>query len=68
MWGAGDVTWTLKEILAPPEFKSEDRPYLSYDSLPGADLVKEAIKEGVGGKVSAYAGMAVDDRFLLPFA
>jgi microcystin degradation protein MlrC len=25
--GAGDVTWTLKEILARPEFKSENGPF-----------------------------------------
>ncbi|MEX2595245.1 MAG: M81 family metallopeptidase [Anditalea sp.] len=64
--GAGDVTWTLKEILARPEFKPENGPTLIYASIPGPELVKEAIEAGVGGKVSAYAGAAVDDRFAPP--
>src|SRR5690606_2972618 len=64
--GAGDVTWTLKEILARPEFKSENGPSLIYASLPGPDLVEKAIAAGVGGKVSAYAGATVDDRFSPP--
>jgi microcystin degradation protein MlrC len=64
--GAGDVTWTLKEILAHPEFTSEKGPSLIYASIPGPDLVKKAVEAGVGGKVSAYAGAAVDDRFAPP--
>ena len=36
--GAGDVTWTITEILARPEFKSENGPSLIYASLPGPDL------------------------------
>lgn len=64
--GAGDVTWTLAEILKRPEFKTENGPSLIYASLPGPDLVEEALKVGVGGKVSAYAGAAVDNRFAPP--
>ena len=64
--GAGDVTWTLKEILARPEFKSENGPSLIYASIPGPDLVKSAIEAGVGGKVDAYAGAKVDARFAPP--
>ncbi|WP_146903199.1 M81 family metallopeptidase [Adhaeribacter aerolatus] len=64
--GAGDVTWTLKEILARPEFKSANGPSLIYASIPGPDLVKSAIKAGVGGKVDAYAGAKVDARFAPP--
>jgi microcystin degradation protein MlrC len=64
--GAGDVTWTLKEILQRPEFKSENGPFLIYASIPGPELVKEAIVVGVGGKVDAYVGAAVDDRFAPP--
>ncbi len=64
--GAGDVTWTLKEILARPEFKSEDGPSLIYASIPGPELVKSAIAAGVGGKVDAYAGAKVDARFAPP--
>jgi len=64
--GAGDVTWTLKEILARPEFKSENGPSLIYASIPGPEFVKAAIAAGVGGKVDAYAGAAVDARFAPP--
>lgn len=64
--GAGDVTWTLKEILARPEFKSESGPSLIYASIPGPEFVKKAIEAGVGGKVDAYAGAAIDARFSPP--
>lgn len=64
--GAGDVTWTLTEILASPEFKSADGPSLIYASIPGPEFVVKAIEAGVGAKVSAKAGAAVDDRFAPP--
>nr|WKN37376.1 M81 family metallopeptidase [Tunicatimonas sp. TK19036] len=64
--GAGDVTWTLNEILGRPEFKSADGPSLIYASIPGPEVVEEAIKVGVGGKVDAHAGAAVDARFAPP--
>jgi microcystin degradation protein MlrC len=64
--GAGDVTWTLQEILKRPEFKSEKGPSVIYASLPGPELVQEAEKAGVGGHVSALAGAAVDARFAPP--
>ncbi len=64
--GAGDVTWTLKEILARPEFNTEYGPSLIYASIPGPELVKKAIEAGVGGKVDEYVGAAVDNRFAPP--
>jgi microcystin degradation protein MlrC len=64
--GAGDVTWTLKEILARPEFKSENGPSLIYASIPGPEFVEAAIDAGVGGKVEAFAGAAVDARYAPP--
>ncbi len=64
--GAGDVTWTLAEILKRPEFKSENGPSLIYASIPGPELVREAEKAGIGGHVSALAGAAVDARFAPP--
>jgi len=64
--GAGDVTWTLQQILARPEFKAADGPALIYASIPGPDAVKAAIKAGVGGKIDATAGAAVDHRFAPP--
>lgn len=64
--GAGDVTWTLKEILARPEFKSAKGPSLIYASIPGPALVEEAVKVGVGGKVDEYVGAAIDNRYAPP--
>lgn len=64
--GAGDVTWTLKEILARPEFKSSNGPSLIYASIPGAEFVKKAMAAGVGGKVDAHAGAMIDARFAPP--
>lgn len=64
--GAGDVTWTLREILIRPEFKSEKGPSLIYASIPGPEVVESAIKAGVGGKVDGYAGATVDNRFAPP--
>ncbi len=64
--GAGDVTWTLQEILARPEFKTDKGPSLIYASIPGPALVEKAIAAGVGGKVDALAGAAVDARYAPP--
>lgn len=64
--GAGDVTWTITEILKRPEFKSENGPSLIYASIPGPEFVKKAIEIGVGGKISAPAGAAIDDRYSPP--
>lgn len=64
--GAGDVTWTLKEILARPEFKSSKGPSLIYASIPGPEFVTKAIEAGVGGKVDEYAGAAIDARYAPP--
>jgi len=64
--GAGDVTWTLNEILSRPEFKSENGPSLIYASIPGSEFVEKAIEAGVGGEVDAYAGAEIDDRFSPP--
>ncbi|WP_167607272.1 M81 family metallopeptidase [Maribellus sediminis] len=64
--GAGDVTWTLTEILKHKAFSSENGPSLIYASIPGPDLVAKAVQAGVGGKVSGYVGAIVDDRFAPP--
>lgn len=64
--GAGDVTWTITEILKRPEFKDENGPELIYASIPGPAFVEEAVKLGVGAKISAEAGAAVDDRYAGP--
>lgn len=64
--GAGDVTWTLNEILNRPEFKTEKGPSLIYASIPGPELVAKAIAAGVGGKIDAYAGATIDVRYAPP--
>jgi len=64
--GAGDVTWTLNELLKRPEFATKNGPSLIYASIPGPQLIEEALKVGVGGKVSALAGAQVDGRFAPP--
>ncbi len=64
--GAGDVTWTLTEILKRPEFKSEDGPSLIYASIPGPDFVEKAVAAGVGNKVEGTAGAAIDHRYAPP--
>jgi microcystin degradation protein MlrC len=64
--GAGDVTWTIHEILERPEFKKEDGPSLIYASIPGPDFVKKAIEAGVGKVVSGEAGAVIDNRYAPP--
>jgi microcystin degradation protein MlrC len=64
--GAGDVTWTLREILKRPELQAEDGPSLIYASIPGPELIEEAVKAGVGATVSAPVGAAIDDRYAGP--
>jgi microcystin degradation protein MlrC len=64
--GAGDVSWTLKEILSRPEFASENGPSLIYASIPGPDLIQKATKAGPGATVQGYAGAMVDARYAPP--
>jgi microcystin degradation protein MlrC len=64
--GAGDVTWTLEQLLARPEFKKEDGPSLIYASIPGPKLVEKAVAAGVGAKIEGEVGAAVDARYAPP--
>jgi microcystin degradation protein MlrC len=64
--GAGDVTWTITEILARPEFKFKTGPSLIYASIPGPEFVTKAIEVGIGGRIDAFAGAAIDNRFAPP--
>lgn len=63
---AGDVTWTLKQLLARPEFAAATGPSLIYASIPGPELVDKAVTAGIGGHVEGYAGAQVDYRFAGP--
>lgn len=64
--GAGDVTWTLTEVLKRPEFQSASGPSLIYASIPGPELIEKAVSAGVGSKVEAHVGAIVDDRYAPP--
>ncbi len=64
--GAGDVTWTLQIILERKEFKTDKGPSLIYASIPGPELVEEAVKSGVGSKVEGIVGAIVDHRYAPP--
>lgn len=64
--GAGDVTWTLTQLLGRKEFRSSDGPHLIYASLPDKDFVAKAKEVGVGGKIDMVAGAEVDDRYAPP--
>jgi len=64
--GAGDVTWTLNEILNHKGLNTKSSPNVIYASIPGPKLVEEALKVGKGGKVSAFVGAEVDNRYAPP--
>lgn len=64
--GAGDVTWTLKQILEQEAFKKQDGPSLIYASIPGPKLIAKAIEVGIGGKVEAEVGAEIDNRYAGP--
>ncbi|MCA6074335.1 M81 family metallopeptidase [Fulvivirga sp. 1062] len=66
--GAGDVTWTLQQILERPEFKDESGPQLIYASIPGPDLVAKAVDAGEGQTVTGMVGAMVDDRYAGPIS
>lgn len=64
--GAGDVTWTLRELLNNKAFKKSSGPELIYASIPGPELIEAALKAGVNNTVSAKVGALVDDRYAPP--
>jgi microcystin degradation protein MlrC len=64
--GAGDVTWTLHQLLSRKEFISPNGPSLIYASLPDEEFVAEAVRLGIGSTITAAAGARVDNRFAPP--
>lgn len=64
--GAGDVTWTLTEILKRKEFKDGNKKELVYASIPDRKFVEKAFKTGIGNKIEGEAGAKVDFRFAPP--
>jgi microcystin degradation protein MlrC len=64
--GAGDVTWTLHELLKRKEFRTEKGPSVIYASIPGAEFVDKAMSAGEGNAVDGVAGATVDNRYAPP--
>ena len=64
--GAGDVTWSLNELLQRDEFKNPDGPSVIYASIPGPKLIENAVNLEVGSYVEGFVGAAVDDRYAGP--
>ncbi len=64
--GAGDVTWTLNEILNHKGFAANQSLDIIYASIPGPKLVEKALAAGVGAEISALVGAAVDNRYAPP--
>lgn len=64
--GAGDVTWTLQEVLKRPEFKKAGGPSVIYASIPGPQFVEKALELGEGAMIDAVAGANVDHRYAPP--
>ncbi|NID12157.1 M81 family metallopeptidase [Fibrivirga algicola] len=64
--GAGDVTWTITQILKRPEFQKPTGPSLIYASIPDPAFIRKAMAAGVGGQVTGQAGAMVDHRFAPP--
>ncbi len=64
--GAGDVTWTITELLKRPEFKTEEGKSLIYASIPDPEFVAKAKEIGVGGEIDHVAGAQVDNRYAPP--
>ena len=64
--GAGDVSWTLNELLQRDEFKKPDGPSVIYASIPGPKLIENAANLEVGSYVEGFVGAAVDDRYAGP--
>ena len=63
--GAGDVTWTLNELLERKEFKNSTGPTVIYASIPGPKLDRKSnVKLGVGKEfVEEFVGAQVDNRY-----
>lgn len=64
--GAGDVTWSLQQILNRAEFKTVGGPVLIYASIPGPDMVEKALSAGIGKSVRGWVGAKVDNRYAPP--
>lgn len=60
--GTGDVTWTLRALLAMPELTAADAPVTLCASVFDAGAIDQLARAELGGEVSVEAGARVDDR------
>jgi microcystin degradation protein MlrC len=60
--GAGDVSWTLGELLADPRFREPDGPTVIHASVFDPAAVEVAVRAGVGAHVDMAVGGRVDGR------
>lgn len=63
--GAGDVTWTLTELLASEELAASGKRAI-YASIPDGSGALAAQEAGVGADVHLTLGARVDDRHAPP--
>jgi microcystin degradation protein MlrC len=63
--GAGDVTWTLAELLASEELAASGKRAI-YASIPDSAGALAAAEAGVGAHVRLTVGARIDDRAAPP--
>ena len=64
--GAGDVTWTLQELMKIPAIKNGTGKSLIYASIPGPEFVAKAKELGVGQEIEGFVGADIDNRWAPP--
>lgn len=64
--GAGDVSWTLQELMKIPAIKNGTGKSLIYASIPGPDFVAKAKELGVGQEIEGTVGADIDYRWAPP--
>lgn len=58
--GTGDVTWTLRELLADDRLSGPEAPTVIHASVFDPDAVAAAVSAGVGASVDLQVGGRVD--------
>jgi len=56
----------LKKLLSNPKFKSKNGPELIYASIPGPNLIQNAMNSKLGDNIEGFVGAIVDDRYSPP--
>lgn len=64
--GAGDVSWTLQELMKVPSIKNGTGKSIIYASIPGPDFVAKAKELGVGAEIEGTVGADIDHRWAPP--